>query len=81
VRFSDKSKLRGEVFATEYLGTTQVVTLRTGHGQLRARIPASVVVRPGEHVGIELLSNRLSLFDKATGRAIRSALHEGIAHG
>jgi hypothetical protein len=27
------------------------------------------------------MSERLSVFDKVTGRAIRSALHEGGAHG
>ena len=37
--------------------------------------PADRRVAPGETVGLALDSARLSLFDAATGRAIRSALH------
>ena len=47
VRFSDASALRGEVFGTEYLGTNQIVTVETGHGQIRARTPSHQRVEPG----------------------------------
>ena len=81
IQFDDGSEFRGEVFGTEYLGTTQIVTVNIAQGQLKARIPASVRVTAGERVGLSLMSERLSVFDKATGRAIRSALHEGGALG
>jgi multiple sugar transport system ATP-binding protein len=81
IQFDDGSEFRGEVFGTEYLGTTQIVTVNIAQGQLKARIPASVRVSAGERVGLSLMSERLSVFDKATGRAIRSALHEGGALG
>jgi multiple sugar transport system ATP-binding protein len=81
IRFSDASKFRGEVFGAEYLGTTQIVTLKTLQGQLKARLPANVAVRTGETVGIDFLGDRLCLFDKASGRALRSQLHEAAAHG
>jgi multiple sugar transport system ATP-binding protein len=81
VSFSDASRLRGTVFGTEYLGTTQIVTVNTGHGQVKARLRADIPVRDGETVGLVLRPERLSLFDKASGKAIRSALHEGRAHG
>jgi multiple sugar transport system ATP-binding protein len=81
IRFDDASRLRGSVFGTEYLGTTQIVTVDTGHGQLKARLPAEIAVRTGETVGLSFLGDRLSLFDKGSGRAIRTALHEGAAHG
>ena len=81
IQFDDASKFRGEVFGTEYLGTTQIVTVSIAQGQVKARIPASVKVIAGEQVGLSLMSERLSVFDKVTGRAIRSALHEGGAHG
>jgi multiple sugar transport system ATP-binding protein len=81
IRFDDASRLRGSVFGAEYLGTTQIVTVDTGHGQVKARLPADVAVRPGETVGLTLRSERLSIFDRASGRAIRSALHERSAHG
>ena len=34
--------VRGEVYGAEYLGTTQVVTVTTRYGALKARAPASV---------------------------------------
>ncbi len=81
VRFNDASKLRGRVFGAEYLGTTQIVTVDTEHGQVKARLPADIAVSPGETVGLAFRAERLSLFDKASGRAIRTALTEGAARG
>ena len=81
IRFDDASKLRGTVFGAEYLGTTQIVTVNTGHGQVKARLPADIHVTDGETIGLALRPERLSLFDKSSGRAIRTALTEGAAHG
>jgi multiple sugar transport system ATP-binding protein len=81
IRFDDSSKLRGTVFGAEYLGTTQIVTVNTGHGQVKARLPADIVVRSGETVGMTLRSERLTLFDKTSGRAIRVASTSGGGHG
>ena len=80
IYFDDASKFRGEVFGTEYLGTTQIVTVSIAQGQVKARIPASVKVTAGEQVGLSFMGERLSLFDKATGTAIKTALHEGGQH-
>jgi multiple sugar transport system ATP-binding protein len=79
VRLRDGGALGGEVFGAEYLGTTQIVTLSTPHGTVRARLPADVAVRRGEHVGLDFRPEKLSLFDKTTGRAVRTALTEGGA--
>ena len=81
VTLADESALRGRVFGAEYLGTTQIVTIDTTHGQLKARLPSSVGVRTGDHVGLKLRAERLALFDAASGRALRSALYEGSSHG
>ena len=81
VRFDDASKLRGTVFGAEYLGTTQIVTVNTEHGQVKARLPADIGVTAGETVGLRLRSERLSIFDKASGRAVRTGLGEGGVHG
>ena len=70
VRFDDGSGLRGGVVATEYLGTTQIVTVDTGAGRLRARLPAAVRAAVGEQVGLSLDPARLSVFDEATGRVL-----------
>ncbi|HXQ41628.1 MAG TPA: ABC transporter ATP-binding protein [Candidatus Udaeobacter sp.] len=81
VRVSDAGAIRAEVFGTEYLGTTQIVTLSTAHGSLRARMPAETAVRRGERVGLAFQRERLSLFDRTSGRALRTALVEGALHG
>jgi multiple sugar transport system ATP-binding protein len=81
IRLDDASRLRGEVLGAEYLGTTQIVVVRTGDGLVRARVPASDQVRTGETVGLTLSGAHLSLFDTASGRAIETALYEGARHG
>jgi multiple sugar transport system ATP-binding protein len=81
VRFADLGVVRGEVYGSEYLGTTQIVTVTTRYGALKARSPASVTFRTGENVGLDFRPDTLSIFDKASGRAIRTVLHEGGVHG
>src|SRR3954469_10121047 len=81
VRFADRGAVRGEIYGTEYLGTTQIVTVTTRYGALKARSPASVSFRTGENVGLDFRPDTLSIFDKASGRAIRTVLHEGGVHG
>ena len=81
IRFDDASPLRGSVYGTEYLGTTQVVAVTTADGMVKARVPAEMPVRAGQTVGLALNGPRLSVFDKASGRAIRSSLHDGATHG
>lgn len=81
VRFTDRGMVRGEVYGTEYLGTTQIVTVTTQYGALKARSPSNRSFRTGETVGLDFRPDTLSIFEKASGRAIRTALHEGGAHG
>jgi multiple sugar transport system ATP-binding protein len=81
IRFDEKSKFRGEIFGTEYLGTTQIVTVDIGQGRIKARVPASVKVTTGEPVGLTFMGDKLSVFNKVSGQAIRTALHEGLVHG
>jgi len=81
VRLADDSALRGRVFGAEYLGTTQIVTVNTPHGQIKARLPSSVRVGIGDNVGLALSAERLLMFDAASGRALRSALHDGEIDG
>jgi multiple sugar transport system ATP-binding protein len=81
VMIDSGAALRGRVFGTEYLGTTQIVTLETAHGQVKARVPSSLDVRAGDNVGLKLRTERLALFDARSGRALKSALYEGGAVG
>ncbi len=77
----DAAPVRGQVFGTEYLGTTQVVTVATDHGTVKARLPSELPVRPGEQVGLSFRAERISIFDVASGRALRTALSEGDLNG
>ena len=78
---TDDSGYRGEVTATEYLGTTQIVTLATPNGELKARIASHQTAKVGETVGLHFNGATVTLFDKASGGALKSALNEGtLAH-
>ncbi|MGA7804077.1 ABC transporter ATP-binding protein [Bradyrhizobium sp.] len=81
VRFADRGMVRGEIYGVEYLGTTQIVTVTTPYGALKARSPASISFRTGENIGLDFRPDTLSIFDQESGRAIRTALHDGGAHG
>ncbi|GAB5468614.1 MAG: ABC transporter ATP-binding protein [Rhodospirillales bacterium] len=78
IRLGNDGPLRGRVFGSEYLGTNQIVTLESDLGPIKARVPASVVARPGETLGMTFLTERLSLFDAASGRAIATAGREKV---
>src|SRR5208337_2191096 len=81
VALADDAPIRGRVFGAEYLGTTQIVTVDIAQGQIKARLPSTMLARPGETVGLAFKSPSLVLFEAASGRAMRSALHEGRRHG
>ena len=81
VGFDDESQFRGEVFGTEYLGTMQIVTIKTAHGQVKARVPAHVMVKTGEIVGLSFMEDKLSLFERKNGRALKSTRHREAVHG
>ena len=81
IRFSDTAALRGAVYGTEYLGTTQIVVVETADGFCKARVAADQRFRIGETVGLDLDASRLSLFRKDTGKAIRTTRSEEMAHG
>jgi len=82
IRLSDASSYRAEVVATEYLGTTQIVTLKTFEGAVKARIPSGQAAKVGTSVGLEFNGSTVTLFDRSSGRAIRSALNQGVvSHG
>ncbi len=72
---------RGRVVATEYLGTTQIITLDTAQGQIKARAPSGQRASAGETVGLSFAAPKLSLFDQGTGRAFRTTANAGVFHG
>src|SRR5206468_6558604 len=77
VMLDDASALRGTVFGAEYLGTTQIVTVSTEYGPVKARVSSARSARPGETVGLKFKSTALVLFDGVTQRALATAPHHG----
>jgi multiple sugar transport system ATP-binding protein len=74
VSLDAKSAFRAEVLGTEYLGTCQVVTLKTtSQSTLRAKIDVNTSVQRGDHVGLSFDAAQITLFDQTSGRAIHTA--------
>ena len=72
IHFSDNAKYRGEVIATEYLGTTQIITIETPHGTIKARTPSNNLNALGDKLGLEFDARTLTVFSTETGRAFQS---------
>jgi multiple sugar transport system ATP-binding protein len=74
VKLDDASPLRAEVLGTEYLGTSRIVTLATAQGAtLRAKVGVQSPAQRGDQVGLQFDASAVSLFDKASGRALKTA--------
>lgn len=78
IRLSNDAPYRGKVTAVEYLGTTQIVTIDTAKGSVKARISSSDAVTVGEQVGLQFDPRTITIFDASTGRALRSQDNEGV---
>jgi multiple sugar transport system ATP-binding protein len=74
VRLDDAAPLRAEVLGTEYLGASRIVTLTTAQGAtVRAKVGVQVAAQRGDRVGLRFDARAVSLFDQASGRALRTA--------
>ena len=78
ISFSDTSKYRGRVIASEYLGTTQIVTVEAPNGTLKVRTPSSDVVHIGDTIGLEFDARTLSVFEADSGNALVSEANEEV---
>jgi len=78
VKLDDSASYRGKVKATEYLGTTQIITLDTPNGVLKARVASSDVVAVGETTGLRFDPRTITLFDAKNGKALRSEANQGV---
>jgi len=62
--------LTGEVFAAEYMGARQIITLDTPAGRLRVRAPNSLQLAPGERVPFGFVTEQIVLFDAESELAL-----------
>ena len=82
VKLNDAAPYRGRIVATEYLGTTQIVTLDTPNGQIKARVPSSDKIAEGQATGLSFDARTITLFENEHGYALRSRANEGVlTHG
>ncbi len=82
VKLDDAAPYRGRVKATEYLGTTQIVTLETANGDVKARVASSDKVNVGDQTGLSFDARTITLFNAETGLALRSQANKGVLiHG
>ena len=79
--FDDTSPLRAEVLGTEYLGTALIVTVAMASGAtLRAKVGVDSPAARGDQVGLRFEAGAVSLFDQASGRALRTARDDAPLH-
>jgi multiple sugar transport system ATP-binding protein len=74
IRLADDGPLRGRVFAVEYMGARQLITIDTEAGRLRVRADNTAKVFDGETVGLAFRRESLVVFDPVTDRALASDL-------
>jgi multiple sugar transport system ATP-binding protein len=81
VHLSDAAPYRARIVATEYLGTTQIITLDSPNGTLKARAPSETPVRIGDTTGLAFDARSITLFDPE-GRALLSRANRRVlGHG
>jgi len=81
VRLDDAAGYRGRVVATEYLGTTQIVTLDTPCGAVKARLASDKAVRIGETIGLAFDARSISLFASNGHALVSTANQKVLTHG
>jgi multiple sugar transport system ATP-binding protein len=81
VVLSESGPIRGRVFAVEYLGTNQIVTVDIDRAKVKARLSSRAAAKVGETVGVSFHVQKLVVFNSVTGRATQSALFEDWDRG
>jgi multiple sugar transport system ATP-binding protein len=81
VHLDDAAGFRGRIVASEYLGTTQIITLDTALGAVKARIGSQHPVTIGDTTGLRFDSRSITLFG-ANGHALISKANQKVlSHG
>ncbi|NRB20418.1 MAG: ABC transporter ATP-binding protein [Rhodobacteraceae bacterium] len=82
VSLDETNPYKGEVSAVEYLGTTQIVTIDSANGVLKARVSSAQAVSVGQNVGLAFNPRTISIFDTSSGMALLSEANKGVLdHG
>lgn len=78
VYLDDASSYKGRVVAAEYLGTTQIITLETANGWVKARVSSSDAVAVGEMIGLRFDARTVTIFENSSGKALISEANLGV---
>jgi multiple sugar transport system ATP-binding protein len=76
---SPATMLRAEVLGVGIPRTSQIVTRQTAQGDASARVGNDVTAQRGDQVGLAFDAAQVSLFDAASGRALRTIRHEATS--
>lgn len=81
VKLMDDAPYRGRITAVEYLGTTQIITLDSAHGPIKARISSNTAVQIGQTTGLQFDPRSITLFDGKGQALISKANQKVLSHG
>ena len=81
VHLDDAAGYRARIIAVEYLGTTQIVTLDSALGPIKARIGSQTPVRIGNTTGLRFDPRSITLFAPNGHALISEANHKVLNHG
>jgi len=82
VSFSNSSQLRGNIFATEYYGTTQIVIVKTDFGMVKARASISKKFTVGDSLGLVFSKKSIVIFHEKSGKALKNEIYDRLKiHG
>ncbi len=81
VHLDDAAGYRGRIVAAEYLGTTQIITLDTPLGAVKARIGSDLAVRIGDTTGLRFDARSISLFGSNGLALVSKANQKVLNHG
>ncbi|MDD1781436.1 ABC transporter ATP-binding protein [Enterovibrio sp. ZSDZ35] len=75
------SKVKGVVETAEYLGTTQILTISSVIGTLKARVDSQIPMARGQQVYLRLSPEHTTVFDRETGKVLMNARYQEAHHG
>ena len=81
IRLDDAAPLKARIKAAEYLGTTQIITLDTPHGPVKARIASDQPATIGDTTGLAFDARSITLFDSTGHALISEANQKVLSHG
>jgi multiple sugar transport system ATP-binding protein len=81
VKLNDAAPYRGRITAVEYLGTTQIITLDSANGPIKARIASDTAVQIGQTTGLHFDPRSITLFDGNGQALISKANQKVLSHG